>query len=355
VVLRIPRSTSFAPAKINLGLRITGRYANGYHRLESIFAVIPIYDRIEIAESSSADTVRHIWPRSTTIDETRNLAAGTLRNPLLAKTIEFCRSILSQHFGVHLPAIALRLTKSIPSPAGLGGASSDAAAVVRALLFAAVKFRICSETEIMTLITSTAFSAAVERLGADIPYFLSYGHENRAARLCGVGHELTPVKVPTLHGFVCVPEFGFSTGLMFARVRQLTLPTVPTEPGTEGTGAAIRANSPGSESILALRLNEIPYSDDVVCGIKVVQNDFEAVAETVFPAEFEKLKRAKVTIATTLKQYVHASGIIGMTGSGAGLFGLAAVDVKPEQLNLAAQVLQARLGTNWKVFRVRCG
>jgi 4-diphosphocytidyl-2C-methyl-D-erythritol kinase len=304
VVLRIPRSTSFAPAKINLGLRITGRYANGYHRLESIFAVVPIYDRIEIAESSSADTVRHIWPRSTTIDETRNLAAGTLRNPLLAKTIVF---------------------------------------------------RICSETEIMTLITSTAFSAAVERLGADIPYFLSYGHENRAARLCGVGHELTPVSVPTLHGFVCVPEFGFSTGLMFARVRQLTLPTVPTEPGTEGTGAAIRANSPGSESILALRLNEIPYSDDVVCGIKVVQNDFEAVAETVFPAEFEKLKRAKVTIATTLKQYVHASGIIGMTGSGAGLFGLAAVDVEPEQLNLAAQVLQARLGTNWKVFRVRCG
>lgn len=312
--------TIFAPAKINLGLKITGRYANGYHRLETVFAATSLYDRIEIS-SAPADRVMHIWPRGTSAGLRQVLERGALKNPLTKKTIAFARDAL----GGKLGPIAVRIEKRIPSPSGLGGASADAAALLQSLL---------------PQVTPEILRAS-EALGADVPYFLFAGLAGNAAKLDGIGHELTPVDLPPCCGFLAVPAFGFSTEKMFAHVRTLPLPQA---------SAAAPANSK-----LALRLDEIPISDEVQSGVKIVHNDFDAIARQVFPRESEFLAQGRRVIARTLRQALPVDWYIGLTGSGAGQFAITDSFLTRDQIAKCSSWLNARLGPGWQVKSVKIG
>ena len=205
--------TVFAPAKINLGLRITGRYANGYHRLESVFVPVSLYDRLTIG-SSVRDEVFYDWGFVDT-EQKRYLSIGAQGNPLLWKSIAYARMLVEQSGG-EIPSIRVFVQKNIPSPSGLGGASTDAATLVFALLKI---FSPVPNTEL-----SPAILKQVSALGADIPYFLHAGLKGRPALLEGLGYELAPVDLPELCGWICVPDFGFSTKAMFAEVRKIPLP-----------------------------------------------------------------------------------------------------------------------------------
>lgn len=328
------RITAFAPAKINLGLRITGRYENGYHHLETVFAPISIYDRITI-EPAGSDAVRHSWPTGTALIQKSILEQGLIKNPLMLKILEFVRSQLKVTAGIALPPLHIAIAKQIPSPSGLGGASADAAALIDAL------YRLYAPGA-NPVFASPAFLTSIAALGADIPFFLRHGLSGRAARLTGIGHELSPVQIPDLAGFVVIPPFGFSTAKMFAHVRTLALPVVQQKPVAP-------------EPNLTLRLNEIPFSDELAGRVKIVQNDFDAVAQAVFPAESRLLAEAKQQVALTVGQFWQgeSSWLLGMTGSGAGLF--TATDARLPQATLAkiAPVLKARLGASWRVLPFR--
>ena len=340
--------TVFAPAKINLGLKISGRYANGYHRLESVFVPVSLYDRVSAA-TAPADSVRHIWPADEPLSARRKLALGALKNPLLWKTIALVRETLREQADVDLPQVRVAVEKRIPSPSGLGGASSDAAAVIQALASLATSAQPGSAGKIHEALKSTPFLAKTTRLGADLPFFWAHGLDGRAARLTGIGHELAAMvrqgspelEIPSLCGWICVPPFGFSTERMFAHVRNLPLPTVTDE------------NVESAVPNLALRLSEIPYSDEAVFGIKVVQNDFDAVAAAVFPQESQLLKEAQTTIARTVTQFIGKGFVVGMTGSGAGLFTATETTILQKTLSAYTGVLNARLGHGWRVFPFR--
>jgi len=312
------RRTLFAPAKINLGLAITGRYASGYHRLESVFVPVSLFDRLTLMPGCT-DEVAHLWPQDDAPAQARrDRALGTQKNPLLARALAFARRFI--------PVKSYRITvaKTIPSPAGLGGASADAAALISAL--------IPNAADNESLVKES------ESLGADVPYFLRFGLKGLPARLCGVGHELAGVSVPRLAGWIAVPDFGFPTAQMFAEVKRWNLP------------AAGPASAQPLESNLALRLNEIPYSDEPIGGVRLVKNDFDAAAATVFPKGYLRLSRAKVVLAETAVQFFPGHWVVGMTGSGAGLF--AATDERvpmPRLVGLKA-LLQARLGDSWRVI-----
>lgn len=327
----------FAPAKINLGLRITGRFANGFHRLESLFAPVSLFDRIDVTPAA-ADGVRHIWPADESPLQQRNLSLGALKNPLLWKTLALVRETLRGKADIELPRVAVTVDKRIPSPSGLGGASSDAAALVQALSLVAKAASPVQSVQIDEALQSDLFLKETTRLGADIPYFWRYGLNGRAAMLTGIGHELAAMEFPSIGGFICVPPFGFSTERMFAHVRAQPLPTA------EATGGESAASK------LALRLSEIPYSDEVVFGVKFVQNDFDRAAAAVFPNESQLLAQAKVAIARTVNQFFGSGFVVGMSGSGAALF--AATETPVSQMMLAAYsgVLRARLGRDWRVF-----
>lgn len=324
----LPESPLFAPAKINLGLRVTGRYANGYHRLESVFVPISIFDRLYL-QRATTDSVSYLWPAGTTARSRSALALGTRKNPLLLRALALARDFLGKQKAVDFPPLRITVEKNIPSPAGLGGASADAAVLIAGI------FRRNAST------FTDDVTTAAERLGADIPFFLKHGLSGRAALLKGTGAALTAMQMPSLRGIACVPDFGFPTAEMFAAMRKRDLPALGEE--IIDTVAAAGSN-------LALRLNEIPYSDEPISGVRVAQNDFDAAAESVFPDKSRRLFGAKKTIAQAVAQFFPGEWVIGMTGSGAGLFSVTEMEIPMPQLRPLQTALRARLGSGWRVM-----
>src|SRR5690606_725234 len=101
---------SFPNAKINIGLRVTGRRADGYHTIETVFYPVKIFDALEAVE---AETLKF---------QTSGIAIpGNTNENLCLKAYDLIR----QDF--NLPPVAVHLHKNIPIGAGLGGGSADAA------------------------------------------------------------------------------------------------------------------------------------------------------------------------------------------------------------------------------------
>lgn len=162
--------TEFAPAKVNLFLRVVGRRADGYHLLDSL-AVFPQVGDVLHAEPAEALSLALAGP-----------FAGVLRGEADNLVLRAARG-LAGLAGVRTGA-RLTLEKHLPVASGIGGGSADAAAALRVLgrLWAAVP-------------AAEALGALALRLGADVPVCLAAG----PARMGGVGEVLSPA--PDLPAF----------------------------------------------------------------------------------------------------------------------------------------------------------
>lgn len=138
-----------APAKLNLHLEVIGRRSDGFHELETIFQTIGLADTVEVALTAGSGITM------TCDDPTLPTDVGNLAWRAAER---YCAS--------RAPgcAIAIRLDKSIPHGAGLGGGSSDAAAVLRALSVLLPGWH-----------DAAALSAIAAELGSDVPFFLLGG------------------------------------------------------------------------------------------------------------------------------------------------------------------------------------
>ena len=177
--------TVAAPAKVNLFLHVTGRRADGYHTLESLFALVDLADAIAIDVRDDGAIVR------------TNEVAGVPADDDLA--IRAARA-LQREAKVRAGA-GIAVHKRIPMGGGLGGGSSDAASVLLALnrLWGLdwPRARLC---------------ALAASLGADVPFFV--GGENAVAR--GIGEVLTPVTLPTRWLLIARPPVHVNTASVFA-------------------------------------------------------------------------------------------------------------------------------------------
>ena len=162
-----------APAKLNLGLEVVGRRADGYHDLVTIFQAIDLVDRLTLIP---CPTLRLICD-DPTLAGADNLALGAL-------------AALRRVAGITTGAV-VELAKAIPTAAGLGGASSDAAA---ALLGA----RRLWDAGIPDL----ALAHLALDLGSDVPFFLRGG----TALATGRGERLEPLPSPTAWFVVVSPR-----------------------------------------------------------------------------------------------------------------------------------------------------
>lgn len=169
-----------AYAKINLTLDILSRRQDGYHEISSVMQTVSLADEITVGINDGTDTVISCSDRNVPTDE-RNTCA---------KAISIIRSFTGFSKGVNVD-----IQKHIPSGAGLGGGSSDAAAVIRFL------------SEIIGISRQEQVKIAA-MTGADVPFFLSGG-----ASLCeGIGDLLTDIPAPDgLSVLLFKPEFGCST------------------------------------------------------------------------------------------------------------------------------------------------
>lgn len=187
------------PAKVNLSLRVLGRRDDGFHELESLMTPISVFDRIEISHRDEAD-IEFLCDEANLCPPEENLAVRAARL--------FCTS-----YGVE-PNLRISLHKEIPHGAGLGGGSSDAAAVILALnaLF---------ETDIELPVLA---SLAAE-LGSDIPFFIY----RSAAMIRGRGEHVEPVSLKEeLPLLLIKPPFGVPTPWAYSRWKESReLPGVP--------------------------------------------------------------------------------------------------------------------------------
>ncbi len=174
-----------APAKVNLFLHVTGRRADGYHTLESLFALVDWCDTIALTTRRDGDVVR-----------AQAIAGVDERDDLALRAARALRAAAGVTQGV-----TVRIDKRIPMGAGLGGGSSDAASVLLAL------------NRLWQLALSRDALATIGRaLGADVPFFI--GGQNAVAR--GIGEILTPVSLPPAWLAIAVPGVHVATGAIFA-------------------------------------------------------------------------------------------------------------------------------------------
>ncbi len=173
-----------APAKLNLFLHVTGRRADGYHLLQSVFMLIDWCDRLHFELRQDG-----VISRSETSGEP--LPA----DDLCVRAARALQAATGTQLGVHI-----HLEKNIPSQAGMGGGSSDAAACLLAL-----------QRLWQVSLPRPELQALALRLGADVPFFLSGGH----AWVEGVGEQLTPIALPTGRFLVVKPPSGLPTPAIF--------------------------------------------------------------------------------------------------------------------------------------------
>ena len=173
-----------APAKLNLSLLVTGRRADGYHLLQTVFRFIDFADQIHLM-------VRH----DGRIERTTALAGVAANDDL---TVRAAR-LLQQAAGVTL-GVDIAVDKQLPLGGGLGGGSSDAATVLIALN------RLWQLDWPPQRLQALALS-----LGADVPVFI-FGE---SALATGVGEELTPLALPPAWYVVLMPPVGVATAGIF--------------------------------------------------------------------------------------------------------------------------------------------
>lgn len=264
----------FPCAKINLGLNITEKRADGYHNLETVFFPIPICDALEIK------TMDERFPSNVACDlkVTGNNVCCNENDNLIVKAY----NMIAADFDI--PRVHAHLYKNIPSEAGLGGGSSDAAYMIRLL---DQRFRIN--------IGNVEMEKYAARLGADCPFFITA--EPSYAE--GIGEILSPVNITdnNLEGYSLVvvkPQIAVSTKEAFSSI-------TPRKP------------------LMCCReivAQPIETWKDALC------NDFEESVFGIYP-QLNDIKNRIYTLGAAYAQ---------MSGSGSSLFGIFKSDVDEQSI-----------------------
>ena len=244
--------------KINIGLNIVSKRADGYHNLETIFYPVPLTDVLEFKQLQHSDDP--YW-----FQQVGHRLEGPAESNLVIRVYEQLRAEFD------LPSLDIYLNKRIPSGAGLGGGSSDAAFMMRML-----------NTEFQLGLSDEQMEERVAAFGADCAFFI----QGKPSFATGIGNELSPIDF-TLKGWTLVlvkPAEAVSTKAAYAaicpRPADKFLPDSVQRPVEEWK--------------------------------ELIKNDFEA---TVFP-QFPKISAIKETL------YDMGAVYAAMSGSGSCVFGL---------------------------------
>jgi 4-diphosphocytidyl-2-C-methyl-D-erythritol kinase len=284
----------YAPAKVNLFLRILARRPDGYHELETRMQKLGLSDRITLTLREGSG----IQLRCTQVD----LPADETNLAWRAAAAFFAVSRQGTQYGVDIT-----LEKNIPVAAGLGGGSSDAGAVLKGL----------------NILFGNEFSEDVlldigRRLGADVPFFVT-GHE--AVLATGIGEKMMPVHSLNTCTFLLVnPGFTVSTRWAYENYALTRDTKNSTLPGFR-------------------KLAPDPFL------LTEITNDLEQVTISRYPEIAEIKKR--------LRDAGAAAAL--MSGSGPTVFGVFPDEVRSHQFDITSVSQKLRREYGDKIFVVRAG
>ncbi len=270
-----------APAKINLTLEVLGLRDDGFHSIRSVMVPLELADELTIEPSTQF---------SFTCDRAELGGDGNL-------------AVVAMRALGTLPAIRMELRKRIPVQAGLGGGSSDAAAVLKAAMTGTFGPPVARD-----------WLRIARALGSDVPFFLA----GTAALVEGTGERITPAgAIPRWHALIVKPPAAISTAAAYAELDRTQRPRRPRK---------------GSVSILLL---EALQRADFSSVEKLMQNDFADLIASHTPAiaaAFNALRAGGATNAL-------------LAGSGACVFTLA-----PERSKIESIVERLDLPENYERF-----
>ena len=248
-----------APAKLNLFLHVTGRRADGYHELQTAYALVDLADWLDFERRNDDLIVRE----------------GDLTGPAEDDLVVRAAHALQKASGTAFGA-TISVTKRIPVGSGMGGGSSDAATALIAL------------NRLWDLnLPRGDLSAIGLPLGADVPFFLHGGD----AFAEGIGERLRSIELPATWFAIVWPQVQVSTREIF---------------GDAGLTRNSKATKIANFSVVAAALaNEATGNLDLPSSLV---NDLEPVARRRYPTIDEAIKR------------LGRFGAARMTGSGSAVF-----------------------------------
>jgi 4-diphosphocytidyl-2-C-methyl-D-erythritol kinase len=250
-----------ARAKINLTLTVHGRRADGYHELESLVTFAGIHDVVTLAPGD-AGGVAVAGP----------FARYISGENLLIRALGLLRQV---DRGLRLEPV--RLEKNLPVAAGLGGGSADAAALLRAVRRANPHSA-----------PDFPWEEIAARLGADVP--VCFG--DRPALVCGVGHDVVPVRsLPPMQVVLVNPGVPLPTARVFAALEADPAPSSGTRPAPP----------------------ELPRLEDLLGYMRARGNGLERAATGLLPV----IGEVKAALEALLDCRLAA-----MSGSGPSCFGI---------------------------------
>ncbi len=179
-------SVKSAYAKINLALDVLKKRADGYHELEGVMHAVDLCDTVCVTPSSRGINVKC---NVSLPEQNTAFKAAKLYFEAIGRT----------------PEVTIDIEKCIPSEAGLGGASADAAAVLYALC------------ELYTPLSQEALYEIGRRVGADVPFCLHGG----CAKVCGIGEKLDRMPSQNLDILLVKSSGGISTKQLFSLYDEL--------------------------------------------------------------------------------------------------------------------------------------
>lgn len=256
----------FPNCKINLGLRICSKRADGFHDLETVFFPVPLKDALELIPAPHSQEPKVIFTA------TGLSVTGSAADNLCVKAYELLRKDFPG-----LPAVKMHLHKAIPMGAGLGGGSADAAFALQLL----------NDKFNLGLTEDQLISYSLQ-LGSDCPFFIL----NKPAYATGRGEILTPLEL-NLSNYQIVlvnPGIHVNTGWAFGQLNR-------------GADEAKTTWERSLQEVVAQPLHTWKYG---------LANDFEKPVFELHP----QLKH--------LKELMYEQGAIfaAMSGSGSTVFGI---------------------------------
>ncbi|MBQ3835396.1 MAG: 4-(cytidine 5'-diphospho)-2-C-methyl-D-erythritol kinase [Elusimicrobia bacterium] len=272
-----------APAKVNLFLEIINKREDGYHNIESIMHTVSLFDNLEFTEIKENKVELVCSDKNLPVDG-RNLVYRAAEK-------------FKKEYNINT-GIKINLTKNIPMGAGLGGGSSDAAAVLVALN------KIWKINDKLHNLEKLA-----AKLGADVPFFLTGG----TAKISGIGDIVEKLKTDCKYNFVLVkPNFGVSTVYAYSKVK--------------------------------FPLTNVHKIDNIMKDIEQNSLSFNN-AKDLFFNRFEEFVFEEYSEIKQIKNTLESIGCISlMSGSGATVFGLLQGQ---EKMNYVAEELAKY---NWNVW-----
>lgn len=269
-----------APAKLNLTLEVLARREDGLHALRSVMVPVDLCDELRVEPSAQSAFACDV--------------AGLQNNNLVERAMR----------ALDVSGYRIELKKAIPTGAGMGGGSSDAAAVILA-----------AQRGLFGTPPQIDYVTVARSLGSDVPFFLV----QTAALVEGTGERVTALgPVPPWHAVVVKPPVSVSTAWAYAQV-----------------DAAPRPSRPRNTSV-SLQMGEALQRGEFERVLSLMQNDFEGA---LAPATPEIAAALDALRAAGAKQPL-------MTGSGSCVFTLA--QTRNEADGIAAAL---RLPESYRIFR----